>query len=200
MAFPHRTPGILVASNGDLEMELAPVAIRAELTVIERLTADAPPSLIRTYQSADQGEAGTAMAAEMRELAKHGYRLVSQSWAAPERPILTGIAGLALLLIGLFFVFGSPFVALVVILVGVVLLGAYSTGAKPGTLSASFEARTGPHEPANGNCDSSHRAEAPRGDARSTRERLAELDELHHDAAITDEEYASRRSAILASI
>ncbi len=123
-------------------------------------------------------------------MAEAGYRLTSQSWAAGERPTLTGLAGLLLLLIGLFFTVGNAFIGMIVAVIGAVLLFVYWSADIDGTISATFERPT-----AQGATD--HVASEP---SRSVRDRLLELDSLRDDGTITGEEHAERRSAILDQI
>ena len=187
------TPGgnlVLRDDGGESELARVPEAVRP--SPIEQLVEGDPPTIVRTYRSPTHDEAAAAMTTESSALAERGYRLVSQSWAAPEKRLLTGIAGLALVLTAIPFfglVLGNLFVAVLILAIGIALLADHG-GSPPGSLTATFERRP----------ELAATTRAGDTGARTTRERLAELDGLHRDAVVSDEEYAARRAAILESI
>jgi hypothetical protein len=170
---------------------------RVELTLtpispIEALTAGRPPSILRTYRTGTLDDASVSLATESAALADRGYRLVGQSWAPPERQLLTGIAGLALVLLGgLFLLFVNVLLAILLLLVGMVFLIVYNDVSLVGMLTATFEASTSTP-------DGTSRPDGH--EARPALDRLMELDMLRDAAAISDEEYAARRTAILDAI
>jgi hypothetical protein len=158
------------------------------------LIASHPPTVVRTYSGPDEAAAARALDSERRRLAEAGYGLLAQTWAPTERPIITGVAGVIVLLFGLFltlFVAGGFLLGMISALVGLALLAAYAGNTRAGRLTATFQANPAAELPAGDAASISHRPAA---------DRLRELEALKDAGLITDDELAARRSGILDSI
>ena len=145
------------------------------------MAADSPPTIVRTYRGAQQADTTAAFQADAAELAMHGYAPTTQSWAQ-------GQWGCGAFLVAL---------VLCVVLVGL-LVFIYMLLVKPvGTLTVTYErtASKGAALPAN--------PPPPpliAGPGSNVEARLATLDRLRSTGAISEDEFATRRSKILDEI
>lgn len=176
----------LCSTPDDLDIVLEPAPRGGEVEA----TAAVAPTLVRTYSGTTPEDASRLLEEDGRRLAGSGYRIAGQSWAGPERSIMTGVAGLLLLFAGLFFWFSSVAVWLFVLAAGAILLIAYGATQKPGMLTVTYELLS---------AASTSDAEGPRN-GRSVRERLVDLDALHSEHLVSDDEYRARRRAILEDV
>jgi hypothetical protein len=162
----------------------------APVDPLASILAGRPASFVRSYRAGDQDEAARDLEAETRRLADAGYRLRAQSWAPAERPFVTGVFGVGVTLVGLFFlvlVTGGFFVGLLIGLLGLAILAAYAGNIRPAMLTATFEVQP-------------EAVPAPGAGQRPAAERLRELESLRSEDLISDEELATRRAAVIDSI
>jgi hypothetical protein len=147
----------------------------------EALVAANPPTIIRTYRGAQQGDTITAFQGDAAELARYGYSPTTQSWAQGQWGAGAWIVALLLCIV----VIGLPVFVFMLIV-------------KPdGSLTVTYTRNaTGAAPVATAPTPSSTPA-APTSAQGSVRERLAQLDELHGAGVVTDEEYAAKRAKIL---
>jgi hypothetical protein len=189
-----------------LKAESEQAAVALETALAERYVPSHPvvtkpepdpvgPMVTKVYRAATPDEAARLMAADAERLSGFGYALVSQSWAEPNRSsqVALRVGGVIATLVGLLFL--AAFFVAVVIWVVAVLLFALSVGtADEGSLLATYERRA---DPASATTEPTAAAEPGPIATVSARDRLLELTALRDEGLVTDDEWASKREAIL---
>ena len=162
-------------------------------------SGDPPATLIWTYQATSLADATGLFQEEAATLSGPGYAPSAQSWAGSDRTgaLVASLLGGATALFGILFLDVGTGILLLVVGVAIALI-ALAASPSGGSLTVTYAMRdlVGGSAPA---APSLAAAPAPSGE-QAIRARLTNLDELHRDGLVTDDEYTARRSEILHEI
>ena len=162
-------------------------------------SGEPPATLIRTYQARSQPEATGLFQEEAVTFSGHGYAPSAQSWAAADRTgaLVASLLGGAMALFGILFLDSGAGIIILVIGVAIALI-ALAVSPSGGSLTVTYAMR---HQVGGSAPVAPSPVDAPTiPGPRPVRERLADLEALHRDRVVTDDEYAARRSEILHEI